>query len=104
MVNLINHASALGSNDATATSNKSANVRLQWSSESSRYFDKDPSELQHSSTQLLLELVTLCDIVQGEEILLDYGDEWTQAWQKHVEAWVEPEIDDFVVTSHVLNT
>jgi hypothetical protein len=29
----------------------------------------------------------LRDIQSGEEIFLDYGDEWEEAWQEHVRSW-----------------
>jgi hypothetical protein len=36
---------------------------------------------------LFLEYVALRDIAPGEEIFIDYGEEWTQAWEKHVREW-----------------
>ena len=39
---------------------------------------------------LILELVALRDIDQGEELLVDYGPDWDAAWQAHVAAWKPP--------------
>jgi hypothetical protein len=36
---------------------------------------------------LTLDIVALRDILPGEEILIDYGDAWVQAWDKHVNKW-----------------
>ena len=33
------------------------------------------------------DFVATRPIQEGEEIFLDYGDEWEHAWQKHVEDW-----------------
>jgi len=75
-VNLINHPE-----------NGVPNVRLRWSESSYRFFDKPLSVLQESSSHLLLELVALRDIEEGEEVLLDYGEDWVSAWEKHVKDW-----------------
>ncbi|KAG7350554.1 hypothetical protein IV203_009914 [Nitzschia inconspicua] len=34
--------------------------------------------------------VALRDSKQGQEVFMDYGDEWAEAWEKHVEQW-EPQ-------------
>jgi SET domain-containing protein len=46
------------------------------------------SQLKQSrQPQLAWDFVALRDIDQGEELLLDYGDEWVVSWEKHVDAW-----------------
>ncbi|KAL7569880.1 hypothetical protein ACA910_008547 [Epithemia clementina (nom. ined.)] len=42
-----------------------------------------------------MEIVALRDIEPGEEVFFDYGEEWEQAWQSHVQAW-QPERPDEV--------
>jgi hypothetical protein len=37
----------------------------------------------------------LRDILPGEEIFIDYGDEWAQAWEKHVSEWI-PQDEEYV--------
>lgn len=96
IVNLINHSS------------KSPNVNLQWAE------NKEPLEWsakrlleERKSPGLLLELVALRDIQEGEEILLDYGEEWQQAWNAHVQQWkptTEPYLPSFNVSVDVIKT
>ena len=38
---------------------------------------------------LFVDLVATKDIAEGDEIFVDYGDVWEQAWQSHVDQWVE---------------
>jgi len=35
-------------------------------------------------------VVALTDIAAGDELLMDYGSEWEQAWKKHVARWKPP--------------
>ena len=37
---------------------------------------------------LTLEVYALRDIAADEELFLDYGQAWSQAWQQHVGRWV----------------
>lgn len=36
---------------------------------------------------LSFDFIATRDIAQGEEITIDYGNEWTQAWQEHVQRY-----------------
>ena len=38
-------------------------------------------------SQLVLEIVAMKDIQAGDEIFLDYGDDWVNAWEEHVANW-----------------
>jgi len=67
IVNLVNHY------------NK-PNVELQWSG--SLNITQDDSSTQ---SMMLLELVAIRPIQKGEEIYLDYGSEWEDAWLKHTQ-------------------
>eukprot|EP00980_Cylindrotheca_fusiformis_P008212 scaffold1736_cov127-Cylindrotheca_fusiformis.AAC.26 len=79
--NLINHNQTL------------ANVRLQWalperSAHNPDMLKKNVSDFtKEFGSRLAMELVTLRDIQPGEEIFLDYGNEWEMAWKKHVATW-----------------
>jgi len=85
-----------------------ANVRLQWSNSKELYGGGgdvvgggvDPhwfenvsvpellaSRLRPDRAGLLLELVAVRPIRAGEEVLLDYGDEWSRALAQHVGDW-----------------
>lgn len=46
---------------------------------------KDLKLMKHAG--LMLEFVATRDINPGEEILLDYGQDWENAWSSHVERW-----------------
>ena len=67
-----------------------ANSKLQWASPERS--NQQPSWLEFTVEQLALkssaglsmEIVATRDIEEGEEILLDYGNEWEMAWQYHV--------------------
>ena len=90
-VNLINHGSA-----------KDANVKLQWSDLSAASLQLPISRLKETSPQLLMELVAIRPIEEGEEILLDYGKDWEDAWDRHVCRWL-PEGVINVVSSQMAN-
>ena len=34
-----------------------------------------------------MELVAIKDIKKGDEVFIDYGKEWEQAWNAHVKDW-----------------
>ncbi len=72
--------------------NSTANVKLRWSQ--SPHHDRkniddmtidDVKALEHGG--LMLEFVALRDIQENEEIFLDYGPEWEDAWNNHVDKW-----------------
>ena len=95
--NLINHNQTL------------VNVRIQWASPERSQHNPDLlnmtiNELSEiESSQLAMELVALRDIEAGEEIFLDYGDEWEAAWQKHVREWKPVEAADTYISAFEMN-
>ena len=80
-IGLINHNQTL------------ANTMLRWADPSKsnhipEWLNKTVNELEPiESAGLAMELVALRDIHVGEEILLDYGDLWEEAWKTHVQKW-----------------
>ena len=76
-VNYINHNQTL------------ANVKVQWGSHGE--LGHDDTFLKRNFTEafqtrkphLALDYVALRDIELGEELFLDYGDAWENAWQEH---------------------
>lgn len=80
-IHYINHASH----------GQEPNVRVQWST--SELSDNSLLEMSvlkamnKDGSRLFVDYVTLRDIHPGEEILLDYGKMWEDAWQMHVDAW-----------------
>lgn len=82
-VNIVNHHS------------KKVNVKLRW---------REGSELNaHAlNAKFMLEMVALRDISKGEEIYLDYGNEWEEAWKTHVDNW-RPNPSDVKHYAHKMN-
>ena len=82
-MNLINH------------SRKGANVKIQWAPQG--HLGQDESWLRTSVQDmdtrpyLAWDYVALRDIAEGEELFIDYGDEWVTAWETHVAAWQDTE-------------
>jgi hypothetical protein len=114
-VNLINHAPASTITTTTANTlvrnNKSkkpeANVGLRWSSH--RMHHKELLELsledfvaQAKPGKLILEVYALRDIAENEELLLDYGQDWQDAWNKHVQEW-KPVLEKGFIYPHEMD-
>lgn len=65
------------------------NAKLVWSdhpSNSKFWFEMEPEELiseEHQHIGLLMEIVAIKDIREGEEVFIDYGKEWKEAWEDH---------------------
>lgn len=82
-----------GSVSALINHSKKPNAKMVWSSHPAHqrhWYNLSPEELLSHETLyigLLMEIVALRDIKEGEEILIDYGPEWTKAWDEHVKAW-----------------
>mmetsp|Transcript_6380 Transcript_6380/g.7154 ORF Transcript_6380/g.7154 Transcript_6380/m.7154 type:complete len:618 (-) Transcript_6380:68-1921(-) len=99
VVNLINHANAeiISEENPTKKSAYTYNAKLQWSAwqhHEGRDWPQNLSleqikESKHSSG-LVMEYVATRDIMPKEEILLDYGTEWLNAWINHEKAWKPP--------------
>jgi SET domain len=82
MVNYVNH------------NQSAANVVLRWGrAETGNHMpallNGTVQALQESDARakLAMEMIAVRDIAEGEEILLDYGDEWEAAWNAHVANW-----------------
>lgn len=80
-VNLINHS-------------RQPNVGWRWSTHSlhkrhylTSYSLDEYLERKDYPGALVLEIVAIRNIQKGEELFLDYGREWEEAWKEHVEQW-----------------
>ena len=64
------------------------NARLQWSTLTNHHDDwlsLSPEEVMSKTTAgLMMDFVAIRDIKEGEEIYIDYGHEWQDAWDDHV--------------------
>jgi SET domain len=103
MVNYINHSptkqqppppSATTSSSSSSRTSTVANVRIQWPdhelvSHKPEWLQKDATFLRNVRKKigLSLEYVALRDIKKGEEVFMDYGHAWEQAWLQHVQQW-----------------
>jgi hypothetical protein len=80
-VNYINHNSSR------------ANVEIRWaangtSGHDASWLELSPGEMEYQySTHLGIDYFATKDIEKGEEMFLDYGDAWEQAWNNHVRSW-----------------
>jgi hypothetical protein len=69
------------------------NVKIKWAENDERYHNStwlnEPVTFFDSAwtTRLMFEYVALRDIQENEEVLVDYGKEWEEAWNEHVKAW-----------------
>lgn len=78
------------------------NVRLVWSdskrgNHQPHILEMPPEALDSTYAKLSMDVVAIQDIQQGDEVFLDYGDDWEKAWVEHVRTWQPvPGADDYV--------
>uniref|UniRef100_A0A7S4JNF3 SET domain-containing protein n=1 Tax=Odontella aurita TaxID=265563 RepID=A0A7S4JNF3_9STRA len=92
---------------------KRSNAKIQWSDITSlennyRFLDFDELEpksddLSEYNSRLSFDFIATEDILPGEEIFLDYGEEWERAWAKHESVWATPKSAAYI-PSNVLNS
>jgi len=92
VVNLINH------------NGESPNAYIRWSS-SHPFYSKDwfgksvDAVFNESKPGLMMEIVASRAIVPGEEIYIDYGSGWQEAWEEHTRSWKVISGDDVLYAS-----
>lgn len=61
----------------------------EWRNKSLEYLE------EQWTSGMMLEFIALRDIHVGEEVLINYGNEWQKAWDEHVQKWqpTNPEND-----------
>ena len=65
----------------------SPNAKLEWSDSSEEWLNMTLDDMHDQPSGmrgLSLNVIALCDIAVGEEVVMDYGIEWEQAWIEHV--------------------
>lgn len=81
------------------------NAKLQWSQSDfhkKSWEDNTVDEIVlKNNVGLMLDLVATRDIRENDEIFLDYGSDWDEAWEKHVKTW-SPSTQDYM-PSDMLN-
>lgn len=84
-----------GSVSSLINHSKEPNSKMVWSNHPAHqrhWYDLEPKELLAEESLhlgLLMEIVAVSDIDEGEEITIDYGIEWSEAWEAHVKQWEE---------------
>lgn len=100
--NLLNHCSSrLQEKVGHCDPSKGVNAIVRWAVEfdpaTREWLAQDLSTLdtriKNGQRGLSLEIVALRSIEQDEEIFIDYGEAWEQAWKQHIAKW-KPPIDD----------
>jgi len=84
MVTLINHQQG-----------SKVNAKVQWSTNKhwgnkEFWLDEQPTDLVEESYHhigLVMEVVATRDIKEGDEIFIDYGDDWQDAWDEYTKEW-----------------
>lgn len=88
-------------------SQQKANAKIVWSEKTMRqpeWLLQHPTEWIHELTAgLAFDLVATRDIQQGEEVLIDYGDEFEEAWNRHVQNWRPPSDAEAYVPAYKLD-
>lgn len=89
---------------------QSPNVKIVWTDNSkalihnSTWLSKSVDFLEDQlSPGLEFDFVAIRDIRPGEEVLLDYGKEWDDAWKSHVQDWEPVEGSEYYVDASQLN-
>jgi len=78
------------------------NAKLVWSehpNHDSEFFSTPPEQLLEEDRihlGLMVEVVAIKDIAKDEEVFIDYGPEWTKAWEEHVAKWNKKVEDGYI--------
>ena len=76
------------------------NAEVRWARDfdffhNKEWLNRSLDELKYEwKTSLMLEYIALRDIEEGEEVLIYYGKEWSDAWEAHMKDWVPPSAED----------
>jgi hypothetical protein len=83
-----------------------ANIRIRWAQDFAIAHDDrivqegTIRELEQTKTSLVaFDYIATRDIQQGEELYLDYGNEWEDAWQEHVRTYQSAGPDGYASAS-----
>lgn len=83
------------------------NVKVEWNRKLSghaEWLNMFPEQwVNELHTGLVMNFVALADIAEGEELFLDYGEEWQRHWDDHVRNWRPPPDADKYVPAVDLN-
>ena len=63
------------------------NSFIRWSASSLSKSENLEKNIDAVSTGLIMEVVALADMSAGEEVTINYGKSWSEAWNHHVKFW-----------------
>jgi hypothetical protein len=92
-INYINHNQSL------------ANIKIQWPphgemSHNESWLKRPSMDADNEyTTHLGMDYVATRDIQEGEELFMDYGNDWEQAWQEHLNNWAPSEEDKAYISA-----
>jgi hypothetical protein len=92
---LVNHCSSRNPQGGHCSELGGPNAKIQWGSkwdpDTPEWLDFSMEEIQkrveNRARGLSFELVATRDILPGEEVFIDYGENWENAWSTHVDNW-----------------
>ena len=98
---LLNHCSPRKPGGEGHCGKKGPNAKVKWGTlwdpDTPKWLDMSLEEVQNMTNiqrrGLSLEVVATRDIYPGEEVLIDYGENWEAAYEHHVANW-KPPVDD----------
>lgn len=73
------------------------NAKIQWAEKSDTHLMDLSAEdlLKKETAGVMIEFVATRDIKAGEEIFIDYGNDWKEAWDGHVRSWKSDDTDSY---------
>lgn len=88
---LLNHCSLRTKECGDQGPNAAIRWAGDWHSSTKSWLEMSLEDMALEQTGgLAFEVVALRDIQPGEEVFIDYGIEWEQAWAEHVQNWNQP--------------
>lgn len=101
---LINHCSARTKQCGPNGPNAEYRWSSGWEPSSDVWRKRTLEEIRQENVRgLSFEVVALRDIEEGEEVFVDYGEAWEQAWEQHVTSWQAPPSTDHFVSARDAN-
>lgn len=86
---------------------KEPNAEIRWSNfpnHQRSWLDRTPNDLdQEDHAGLIMELVATRAITAGEEIFINYGSSWEEAWNDFVNSWEPNPNDESYASTALLN-
>mmetsp|Transcript_10312 Transcript_10312/g.13647 ORF Transcript_10312/g.13647 Transcript_10312/m.13647 type:complete len:554 (+) Transcript_10312:67-1728(+) len=95
---LVNHASSPELVNAKIVWSSKHMVRPEWLNMSTDQW------VNETTAGLAFDLMSTRDLESGEEVFIDYGDEWEIAWRHHLGEWSPPPNAEQYITKQDLTT